>query len=229
MIKPAVRTSLYGEVIKQIVEIIKNGDWVPGERIPTENELAGEFGVSRNCIREALKSLANSGIVISTPRRGTFLSPQALNNVYAMEMLWQGEHASYGELMETRIMIEPQIAYVAAERATDKEVEILGELVQKAKAAFHTGKSTLDFGFEFHHKIALATRNRIIIKLLLSIQRELKTERNTLLVAEDQEQLWQELLDHEAIYQHIKQKQPEQAREVMYKHLVTARQYLLGK
>lgn len=229
MIKPAVRTSLYGEVIKQIVEIIKKGDWVPGERIPTENELAGEFGVSRNCMREALKSLANSGIVISTPRRGTFLSPQALTNVYAMEMLWQGDHASYGELMETRIMIEPQMAYVASERATDKEVETLGELVQKSKTAFLSGKSTLEFGFEFHHKIALSTKNRILIKLLLSIQHELKTERNTLLVAEDREQLWQELLEHEAIYQHIRQKQPEQARELMHRHLEAARQYLLGK
>lgn len=229
MIKPAVRTSLYDEVIKQIVEIIKKGDWIPGERIPTENELAREFNVSRNCMREALKALANSGIVISTPGRGTFLSPQALNNVYSMEMLWQGDHASYSELMETRIMIEPQMAYLAAERATDKETETLGQLVQKIKDAYISGKSTLELGFEFHHKIAMATKNRIIIKLILSIQRELKAERQTLLGAEDREQLWREMLEHEAIYQHIRQKQPEQARDLMHQHLEAARQYLLGK
>lgn len=230
MIKPAVRTSLYEEVIKQIVDMIKRGEWTPGERIPTENDLAKEFGVSRNCMREALKALANSGIVFSMPRRGTFLSPQALKNVYAMETLWQGDYnASFGELMETRLMIEPQMAYVAAERATDREIEDLGEMVEKAKDAFASGKSTLEFGFEFHRIIALATKNRILFKLVLSINRELKAERLTLLVVEDKEQLWRELLEHELIYNHIKSRQPEQARDVMRQHLETAKRILSAK
>lgn len=230
MIKPAIRTNLFEEVIKQIVEMIKKGEWVPGERIPTESDLAKEFEVSRNCMREALKALSNSGIVISSPRRGTFLSPNALKNVYAMENVWQGDNnPSFGELMETRIMIEPQMAYVAAERATTEEIEALGELVQKAKNAYSNDKSTLDMGFEFHRAIVMATKNRILIKLILSIQRELKAERQTLLVTENKEQLWQELLEHEQLFNSIRNRKPEQARDIMLKHLETARKILTWK
>ena len=71
MIKPVSKTTLYEEVIKQIISMIKEGKWIPGDKIPGELSLSESFNVSRNIIREALKSLELSGIVEAKPGKTT--------------------------------------------------------------------------------------------------------------------------------------------------------------
>jgi GntR family transcriptional regulator, transcriptional repressor for pyruvate dehydrogenase complex len=227
MIKVAVKTSLYENVIRQIADLIKKGDWLPGERILSENSLAKEFGVSRNCMREALKALANAGILSSTPGRGTFLSPQALRNVDAMELMWQTDNdASFAELMEARMILEPTLAYMAAQKATEQDVNTLRELVEEATTAYHNSKYSLEIGFAFHRAVAAVIKNRVLNKLLLSIENELKAERRTLLQVEYSEDLLRELREHDEIFQHIRDRNPEQARDIMLQHLDTAKRIL---
>ena len=74
MIRPATRTTLYKEVINQMIELIKTEEWKQGERIPGEIDLARRFEVSRNCVREALKALGHAGVVESKAGLGTFLA-----------------------------------------------------------------------------------------------------------------------------------------------------------
>ncbi|MGE4354722.1 MAG: FadR/GntR family transcriptional regulator [Oscillospiraceae bacterium] len=126
MIKPITKTSMYKEIVGQIIIQIKNGVWKPNEQLPSEAELAKSFGVSRNSIREALKSLALFGIVYARPGQGTFITQDALQRVGNTELLDAiSEEASLPELMETRLIIEPQLSKLAALRATDEDKKML--------------------------------------------------------------------------------------------------------
>ena len=87
MIRPATKSKLYEEVSAQIIEMVKIGEWKPGDQLISEAELGRTFQVSRNCIRESLKALELSGIIQSQPGRGTYLTEDALENIYRKALL----------------------------------------------------------------------------------------------------------------------------------------------
>ena len=102
------------------------GLWKPGERMPSENELADSFSVSRNSVREAIKTLNNMNILESRPGQGTFLSKDAIRYILSSELIEDGyRDATLFEITEIRALLEAQSAYWAAERATDAEMEEL--------------------------------------------------------------------------------------------------------
>ena len=101
-----------------------------GDKLPNENELAKELGVSRSTLREAIKILTTNGILEIKRGKGTFVT----NNTI-IESGDIGEIASgLDDLFEMRLMFEPDCAYYAAQRATDEEIAIIckyGEAVEK--------------------------------------------------------------------------------------------------
>lgn len=221
MIKPATRTTLYEEVAKQILNVVKRGEWKPGEKIPGEVELSKSFQVSRNCMREALKALELSGIIKSKPGRGTFLREDALRNIGKLELLWVlREDNSLEELMEIRISIESHLTYLAAEHATKEDIEKLKKSLEKVKDSVESKSYSMDIGIEFHMLISEISNNRILIKFLNSIRDELLVQRGALIFEHlSEEELLREFEEHEKIFEYIKNHQPQKAREAMYKHL----------
>ncbi len=224
MIKPATRTTLYEEVVKEIINVVKRGEWVPGEKIPGEMKLAESFQVGRNCIREALKALELSGIVESKPGRGTFLRADALRNIGKLELVWllKGEN-SLEELMEIRLGIESHLAYLAAERASKKDIEKLEKHLENVKDAISNKSYSMDIGIEFHLSIAEIAGNQILYKFFTSIKDELLAQRSALIFKHlSEEEYLLEVREHEEIFKYIKNGEPEKARDVMYRHLYRA-------
>ncbi|MCF8012272.1 MAG: FadR family transcriptional regulator [Clostridiales bacterium] len=228
MIKPANRRLLYEEIIKQIIDIIKNGQWKLGEQIPGEIQLAGDFQVSRNVIREALKSLELNDILSTKSGRGTYVSNNALRNIRKMELFSMlGENSSIEELMETRLVMEVELVYKATLRAKEADLEKLQEIIKKSKKAVVDGTYSEDMGMEFHLFIAQIARNRIMEKFLNSITDQLLVQRSILLLKHsDGNELLRELDEHEKIFNYIKEGLPEKAKEAMYLHLSKAEDIL---
>lgn len=221
LIKPANRTTLYEDVVSQISEQIKDGNWLPGERIPGELELADSFRVSRNCIREALKSLELTGILESQPGRGTFVSNDALRNIRNGEFVsLLTDEATLYELMEVRMIIEVQMAYLAAERATGKEIRMLEKVLEEDKKYMDPSSNWERTGLEFHNAVARITNNRVIVRFLESINDLLHAQRHKLAKKitklSEQESM---IAGHQEIFDAIKDRQPDNARNAMYKHL----------
>lgn len=223
-IKPAIRTTLYKEVMNQLIDLIKREEWVAGDRIPGELELARTFQVSRNCIREALKSLAHVGVLESKPGLGTFLSQDAKRNVHTMELgNFMRDDNSLRELMEVRLMIEPQLVQVVAERATEEELEELRKTVERTVKLVHENQYSMKVGLSFHMALVHITKNRILTRLFNSISDELTVQRGLLLLSHpDANYLLRELQEHEDIYNCIKNRDGAKARDIMEQHLRTA-------
>jgi GntR family transcriptional repressor for pyruvate dehydrogenase complex len=228
MIRPATRTTLYKEVISQIVEIIKSEEWKQGDRIPGEIDLAGKFEVSRNCIREALKALGHAGILESKPGLGTFLAKDALRSINTMEMgQFFRDDTSLADILEARLIIEPQLVKIAAERATAADIARLEAAVKRAMQAVKTNTYTVQIGLEFHMMVAQIAQNRVLVRLFHSIADELRVQRGVLILSHmGKEDLLRELQEHAEILACIKQRDGARAAELLTVHLQTAMRIL---
>ena len=228
MIRPATRTTLYKEVITQIVEIIKSEEWKQGDRMPGEIELAGKFEVSRNCIREALKALGHAGILESKPGLGTFLAKDALRSINTMEMgQFFRDETSLSDIMEARLIIEPQLVKIAAKRATDEDIARLEAAVKRATQAVKNNTYSVQIGLEFHMIVAQIAQNRVLLRLFHSIADELRVQRGVLILSHmGKEDLLRELKEHAEILARIKRRDGERAAELLTVHLKTAMRIL---
>jgi len=224
VIKPASRTTLYQEVLKQMLEAIKDGAWTPGEKIPSEMELSQNFEVGRNSIREATKALAVFGIIESKPGQGTFVCRDALGKILNTELInYISDDSSWAELMQVRLLLEAQTAYWAAENATPEDVAKLRSILASSTNGglnIHPRDTEhLKFHSDFHETIAEIAGNKLALRLLRSVRHEIDLQRHKYiqLTSED----WERMIDeHEEIIEHIGNHQPELAREAMKHHLM---------
>ncbi len=228
MIKPASRTSLYQDVLNQMVESVKGGYWKPNEKIPSEMELASQFQVGRNSIREATKSLAVFGIVDSRPGQGTFVCDDALRKISNTELLkYLSDDSTWVELMQVRLLLEVQLAYWAAEKATEDDVNRLKTIMAISKNSV-TEKHPRDPEYlrihaDFHETIAEIAGNKLALRLLRSIRCEIDAQRHKYLHLTERD--WEIMMgEHQRIIEHIENREPGLAREAMRLHLMAGLQ-----
>lgn len=214
MFKPASKSTLHESVLNQIIDAIKKNIWEPGMKLPGEQALAKTFGVSRNCIREVLKALELSGIVEARPGDGTYLSINALRNITNTEFVASlFEESTLKELVEARQLLEGQIAYWAAQRATEQQIQKMEELLLKDGE-----HPDVDIHDKFHNVLAEMAGNRFLLRLLESIRNELATQR-LIFKTSPVENLAAFKKENWEIYQAIKERNPEKAKKIMYQHL----------
>src|ERR1700682_809656 len=125
-LKPISRLSLSDEIVEQIIDLISRGILRPGGRMPSEKQLCQQFGVGRTSVREALRSLSVMGILESHAGDGTFVS---LNRNRYIERAFQWglllDRKVAEDLVQTRLILESNTAYVAARKATPNDLEEL--------------------------------------------------------------------------------------------------------
>lgn len=150
------------EVRKQIIELSMQ----PGTRLPSERELISIYGVGRSTIREAMKLLKAENIIEIRRGEGTFVSNHTgvTNDPLGLDFVNQTKMIE--DLLEARLLIEPEIAVLAAVRAEEKDIEILEEIVSKMlKSTTHSESHTL-LDVDFHTAIAQCTHNDVLRKVV---------------------------------------------------------------
>ncbi len=233
MIKPASRSTLYQDVLKQMVNAIKQGLWSPGDKIPSEMELADKFQVGRNSIREATKALAVFGIVESKPGQGTFVSLEALRKITNSELMnYLIEDSSWVELMQIRILLESQNAYWAAEKACEEDISILKQVLESStdsEEKIHPRtEENLKYHSEFHETIARIGGNKLALRLLRSIRSEIDAQRHEYLDLKNED--WDKMMvEHRKIVNLIEQHKAIEAQNTMRKHLMYGLEKIIKK
>lgn len=131
-----------------------------GERLPTEAELSSRFGVSRTVVREATRLLVQRGLVTVKPGRGMAVAPVD-GSVIAEQygLLLRLSEGSFEQLMELRLVLEVEMAALAAARRTPQDVADMRDLNDRLHTADPTSRSFLDADLSFHEKIAEASGN----------------------------------------------------------------------
>ena len=124
-IQPLKRSNLSDEIIQRIQDLIKNESLKPGDRLPTEFELAEKFGVGRSTVREALRALAALGM-IDRSKRGTIISEGAVKEEGQDSTILRSrilKDCEMTDLLECHRILEGEICSLAIKRATDEDIE----------------------------------------------------------------------------------------------------------
>ena len=130
MFKPIKKAKVYEEIVAKIKDMIEKGRFKSGDQLPVERELAEVFRVSRSSVREALRSLESQGFIESRQGDGTYIASQPVESlVRPLASVIFTEKDDQMELFEMRRMIEPDLAYLAAERATEEEIDMLEKVL----------------------------------------------------------------------------------------------------
>src|SRR4030066_352405 len=209
---------LYESVIEQIMDLIKNNELKPGDKLPPEREMAEKLSISRNSLREAFRVLESRGLIKSKPGGGRFIREIRENGHNNTEnIILSLEKSSILELLEAREIFEVKIAEIAAQRAALEDIEIIEEALNKMnqKEELKDDKKT-ESDTEFHLAIAGASHNFVfvnIMKLHLDLLKE--TREKTWQIPGRREKQYQE---HRAIFRAIKEHNSKKAVEAMLKH-----------
>jgi DNA-binding FadR family transcriptional regulator len=165
-----IRTQrLYEQIAAQIEDLVRQGEFKPGDRLPSEAELARTLGVSRPSVREAMIALETAGLVEVLTGSGTFVREVAPAH---LSLPWvKGSEPGPGllEQFQTRQIIEPELAALAAKVATEKEVATLGVIVDRMERKLGTQESLHPDHFEFHVALAQASGNLILAGVMRTL------------------------------------------------------------
>lgn len=214
----AIKTGrLADSVSEQIRESIFQGAYQNGEKIPSEQELVESFGVSRVIIREAIRNLEQSGLVEIRrgPKGGAFIKP--LDHLAASQVikdLFRLAKGTVKEVMEVRLEIEPIVAALAAERATEEDLALLKQNIDTQPTS--PGPKTIEGNIEFHRLLAKCAHNpfyEIVINILLDFSIDMIV--NFLPPG----QILHDSTSHPALYQMVKNKDYQAAKVKMRTHL----------
>ena len=220
-----VRTSrLYEQIVQQIEASVLNGTLKPGDQLPAERELAQRLGVSRTAVREAVKALREKGLVEAYSGRGTFVTDgttQAARQSFDL-MVKLGQQEGSPHLSELRLILEPGIAALAAERVKREDLQALREAVAVMERAQKDPEAYIEADLDFHLALAEAAANPLILSLIDSIVGLLREQRIKIFNVEGGPQRGQ--FHHKRILEAMERGDAEQARSAMRAHLEQVRQ-----
>lgn len=224
-IKPLKRKSLSDEIIESIIILIKSGSWVAGQKIPGEIQLANDFNVSRNIMRESLKSLELFGLLKSFSGKGTYLTDSPHEIIAKMEFYnILIDNQNLDEILEIRLIIEPALARLAAIHRTDEDLKNMEYFLELSYSRYNNKEVVSDIvlneGVEFHNVIAKASQNLILNKFLNSLISEIRAARyHNLNDYIDEKNILEDLSSHKLIIDVIKKQDEEAAYNLMYQHI----------
>ena len=224
MIQPIVHKSVYKEVFYKIINLIKTREFSNGDKLPGELELSESFRVSRNSVREALKSLEILGIISSKSGIGTIVSENATRNIGYFDMITSIDDKNIiPDMWETRLIVEPQLTYKAIERADSEDIRKITEQAELSKNRV-AGKKTVnwDDGIEFHNVIYSISKNSLLKGFLEATLNELSLTRMDYYLHVKQETLMKDIEEHLEIAKCFAEKDPERGKLLMKKHLEKA-------
>ena len=170
-------TRLHEGIVLRLRDLIRQGKLRHGSRLPPERALAEQFGVGRSSVREAIRSLELQGLLVTRHGSGSFVNTQSLD---AVTTLMAPDNGSEGlqDVFEMRHLLEPQIAALAARRATASDIQRLATILEEQQRQILEGETGVDADTEFHFTLATATHNPALVKVVNAVEDVLRRSRD---------------------------------------------------
>ena len=227
MFKPIKKAKVYEEIVAKIKDMVEKGRFKAGDQLPVERELAEVFRVSRSSVREALRSLESQGFIESRQGDGTYIANQPVESlVRPLASVIFTEKDDQMELFEMRRMIEPDLAYLAAERATEEEIAMMEKVLALQEEQIDRGDFSTDVDRNFHYIMARAAKNKVILRIADNIMDLLAESREQNLQVEGRPQ--KSIFRHREVLDAIRAREPERAEKCMLEHLMDIEISLFG-
>ena len=208
---------LSSKLSEELLNYIRSENLKPGDRLPNESILAKKMGVGRSSIREAMKLLASRNIVTIRQGSGTYISqtPGMVDDPLGFSFIADKQKLAQDSL-EVRFLLEPAIASLAAQNASEEDISLLRRLCQEVEDLVRLGQDHTQKDIEFHTSIALSSKNVVVPRLIPVINSAIP-----LLIELTGNTLKQETIDtHRALTDAIAAHNAAAAHDAMYLHLV---------
>lgn len=218
---PARRT-LSQAVTQALLARIREGEFQPGDRLPTERDLMGEYDIGRNAAREAMQALVALGVADVRPGRGAILTrldeQQRTMDRQTAATLLSGR--AIADLYEFRRVIELEIARLAAMRATEQDIAEIERVVEEYDAAIKADKPISAIDDEFHNRVAAATQNAVFVTMFDAVTELIANSRR--LAEKAPWARTRAQVEHRALLEAIRSRDETTAVEVAAKHVESA-------
>jgi GntR family transcriptional regulator, transcriptional repressor for pyruvate dehydrogenase complex len=221
------------KIAQDLMQRILRNEFAAVNILPSERALQESYGVSRTVVREALKLLAARGLVTTGTGQGAIVGKNLTAPVIdALLLAFHRSSVRLEDLLNTRMLLEPEIAALAAEHATSLQIrrleELTEELAKLANAAepVQAANYSYDLNAQFHTALAQASQNpvlEILIEILVGI---IWRQQNTIDIQQYPRQHARTVAHHAAILAAVVARDPAHAREAMREHLESTRESL---
>ncbi len=160
------KSNLSEKIAQNIRQTIIDKDLHPGDKLPNELDLTKELNVSRSTLREAIKILVSTSVLEVRRGTGTFVSENPGRTKDPLGITFIEDQDLLSHFFEMRLIVEPQMAEIAAIRGTDEEIELIRKAYEHVKAAITMGLNHTGADIEFHNQIAKSTHNPILQRIV---------------------------------------------------------------
>lgn len=227
MLQAIKKTRIHEDVFHQIHQLIKEGRLGARDQLPSERELAETFKVSRTSVREALRALETQGLIVSRTGAGNFVADLPVESLIGpLARLLIDEKRALADVFEMRKLIEPQIAALAAERASRNDIAQLKRIVAKQAEAVSRGETGVTADAELHFTISCATRNHALQKLVSGLMELLSRSREDSLQTDKRRS--SSIAAHRRIIAAIEKHDRSKARSEMLHHIEQVEESVLS-
>lgn len=211
-------------IARDLESRILEGSLKPGDRLPPERDLAAQLGVSRPPLREAIQILVSKGLVVTRHGVGTIVTDRLeAPFVDSWQEMLKAHPTLQTDMLEFRHILEGQAAFLAAERATDADIERLDALFEALESTYDSDdlKTNIDNDVAFHQAIAETTHNAMIGHLTASLLRVIHGHVSGNLVhLHARPQQWKKIrAQHRAIWESIRAHDAEAASRAARTHI----------
>ncbi|VBB07297.1 transcription regulator hth gntr [Lucifera butyrica] len=215
-----LKANITQQVIEYLKKNIENGTWAVGEKIPSENDLKDILGVSRASIRVAIQQFIALDVLQSIQGKGTFVKTNNImgvrNNVNAIN---ESDYDDIIQVLQFRRIIEPECAYIAAQKATGETINNLKTYLSNMKKSIGQSEEFVKQDMLFHEEICHATGNHLLERSLKEVFQQ---------KAKNHKQMNEAFGYNDGVYYHtlmikaIKDKDAKKAKNLMKEHLQQA-------
>lgn len=210
-------------VASSISREIAQGRLKPGDQLPTEQQLAQTFGVSRNIVREAIARLRSEGLVWSQQGRGAFVAAKSDAPALRLDLGPAQDNAAFASLFELRGLLEVEAAGLAAARHAAADLAAMSLALTEMGQAAYGSRAWLRADLAFHQAIAAATQNDYIMQCLVAVSERVRDS----ILASGHQRASEELAEvtlgeHQDILSAIGAGDARSARHAMARHLKNA-------
>jgi GntR family transcriptional regulator, transcriptional repressor for pyruvate dehydrogenase complex len=221
--------SLADVLAQRLEQDIAQGHYAPGEKLPSEQQLATTYGVSRPIVREAIGRLKHDGLVTSRQGSGAFVAESGVASVFRLDVADFKDRHEIESLIELLMAIESSATELAAQRRTEQDLIAIGNQLEAMQSAIERGDSGVDEDVAFHQAIVSATKNPFFMDLSTFLDRRvrhfIRTARaNTAKLQTGHMMAVQD--EHRDIFNAIRDKDAQGARQAAENHLKRAAQRL---
>ncbi len=217
-LNPINRPSIVDEVIDRLIALIVKENLKPGDKLPTERELISRLSIGRSSLREAIKTLSAVGALEVKRGSGTIVG-HGDTSILAKPLAWGMflSRSTVGEIIEARSVIETALVGWAAERRSDEDISIIGEILDKLEKNKNDKKTYIEYDLKFHLAIAKAAQNKVLIQVLNIFQHILRVWME--ITYDETQGANASMIAHHGMFEAILAMDADSARGIMHDHI----------